>query len=221
MNHLSYHRPGNESFTFADIPLDKCTHYIYAFVDFERVFKTQPNTPLLTRIVQGTKPNGLKKFGELKKKGSKSSFLMSVGGWTDKNGIEFSKNVASKENRKNLAKNLVRNLKKYKLTGVDLAWMWPDQKDKVNFVDFLKELKSAFEEEGKQYEISVTVPIIPSKLMGFEISEVCKNVDLVNVMTYDLSGFWSGEGTNRRNSFRVKTQTREVYDVVKVLVKFY
>ncbi len=65
-------------------------------------------------------------------------------------------------------------------------------KDKEGFSNLLKSLRSAFDSAGG-YELAVSVAGYPSVLaLAYDLQEVGKAADIVNVMTYDYHGFWDG-----------------------------
>jgi chitinase len=61
--------------------------------------------------------------------------------------------------------------------------------DTANFVQFMKELRSAFETLG----VTATLPSSYWYLQGFDVKNLQDSVDWFNVMTYDIHGTWDGE----------------------------
>jgi chitinase len=81
----------------------------------------------------------------------------------------------------------------YGFDGVDINWEYPVDLDRggkpedyANFVTWMKYLKSALGDKG----LSVTLPLSYWYLQHFDIKELEKSVDWLNMMLYDLYGTW-------------------------------
>lgn len=62
--------------------------------------------------------------------------------------------------------------------------------DYANYVSFLANLRSALGSGGHKYGLTITIPSSYWYMQNFDIVAIEKNIDWLNVMTYDLHGTW-------------------------------
>ena len=75
-------------------------------------------------------------------------------------------------------------MNQYAFDGLDMDWEYPGvvwsggrPEDKVNFVSFMSELRSAFNGQGKGWEISMAVTVIPQSIQdGYDVVQLCQYV---------------------------------------------
>ncbi|KAM5350611.1 hypothetical protein ACJ41O_007116 [Fusarium nematophilum] len=165
------------------------SHVILAFMrsDFFNVDKTSDEYPLFTTVsdVRSQFPDGTK-------------VMVAIGGWGDTKGFE----VAARDEslRKRWARQVAAMVDATGADGVDLDWEYPggnrdDYKLIPNsereweieaFVSLVQETRKAL---GPDRLLSAAVPGKDIDLMAFTrntIPRIMKEVDFLNIMTYDL-----------------------------------
>lgn len=110
--------------------------------------------------------------------------------------------VHTKAQRTTFVKSVVEFLKKHKLDGVSLDWMYPGIRpkntpatDKFCFTKLLKEFalnfKTELEKSGKRYSLSAYVGATKNKInAGYQIDKMAMYLDRVDVMAHSLWGPW-------------------------------
>ena len=128
---------------------------------------------------------------------------LSVGGW----GAEgFSKASSNQKNRDIFVESTIKLLKELDLNGVDIDWEFPvgpdwgqsiksSPKDKENYIFLLKDLREAFDKEGKlcgkYFTVSTAVPSAEWFLKKNDVKAASEICDYINLMCYDYYGDWS------------------------------
>ncbi|XP_053383141.1 uncharacterized protein LOC123564551 [Mercenaria mercenaria] len=109
--------------------------------------------------------------------------------------------VATKASRKQFINSTLHFLRKRNFDGLDMDWEYPARRggkpeDKANLVLLLGELKQAFEQESyhtgrPRLLLTAAVPAGKSNIdAGYDIPNVARSLDFINIMTYDLHGSW-------------------------------
>ncbi|KAF4454025.1 hypothetical protein F53441_3409 [Fusarium austroafricanum] len=176
--------------TFQDV-----SHVIIAFMrsEFFNVDKEPDEYPLFTSVpdVRSRVPDGVK-------------VMVAIGGWGDTQGFEEA--AKSEASRKRWARQVAAMVAATGADGIDIDWEYPggnrdDYKEIPNskraweieaFVSLIQELRAAL---GPDTLLSAAVPGKEVDLMAFTsitVPKIMKEVDFLNVMTYDLM--------NRRNT---------------------
>lgn len=153
------------------------THLNYAFGTVNETFNG----------VNVQNPDRLRMIAGLKQQKPTLKVLLSIGGWT---AGRFSEMAATKETRAAFAKDCKRIVDEFGLDGIDMDWEYPSSSeagissspdDIDNFTLLMKELRQVL---GKDKLLTIAT-ICTAKFIDFK--NVLPYLDLVNVMSYDMS----------------------------------
>nr|XP_022324484.1 LOW QUALITY PROTEIN: chitinase-3-like protein 2 [Crassostrea virginica] len=165
-----------------------CTHLIYAFkLRIERAYPTEDD-----RLLPGS---GLMfDFTDLKKKNPKLKTILSIG---VKSSDAFKVIMGSDKNIKSFAENIHIYINDRNFDGIDINWEYRGSIYKTEFVYFLKELRSVFAAKARDTRSEqklITIATAAGKHFiesSYDMPEIIKYVDFINVMAYDYFGPWS------------------------------
>ncbi|XP_053957941.1 chitinase-3-like protein 1 [Anastrepha ludens] len=170
-----------------------CTHLMYSFFGIEESGDLRIIDPYLDLEDNGGRGN-IRKFNALKLQNPTLKTLAAVGGWN-----EGSKNFSIVANdparRQRFLRSVVQFIQRHGFDGLDLDWEYPNQRhnltfdDKTNYVTLLRELREGL--DPFQYLLTAAVgSSADSASRSYDIPEVSKYLDIINVMAYDLHGPW-------------------------------
>ncbi|XP_013106880.1 chitinase-3-like protein 1 [Stomoxys calcitrans] len=177
----------------SDIDPFLCTHLMYAFFGIEDNGDLRIIDPYLD-LEDNFGRGNIRKFNALKLQNPTLKTLAAVGGWNE-GSKKFSIVAADPAKRERFVKTVVQFLQKHSFDGLDLDWEYPNQRhnlqndDRNNFLQLIKELKEGLEPFG--YILTAAVGSVEfSANLSYDIPEMMKYLDFVNVMAYDLHGPW-------------------------------
>jgi len=201
----AFYRPGLGKFDVPDIDPTLCTHGFYGFADIdENTYEIRVWDPWYDLGPQDCGAgecnyDSYRRFVGLKSRNPNFVPMISVGGWTA-GSDEFSHMAADPAYRKVFIDSVLAFLPKYGFEGLDFDWEYPGARegsdpdhDKENFAILVKELAEALHPAG--YLLTAALSPGYEKIpLSYDLPELYKWFDFVNIMTYDYHGYWGNEG---------------------------
>ncbi|TSA24011.1 hypothetical protein D4R75_02275 [bacterium] len=191
--------------TPAKIPFEKLTMINYAF------FYPLPDGRIVGRdtvgdeiLLKGERDPGTGKYRQgtalvdlAHRHGVK--VLLSIGGWEDSSN--FPDVAASETKRQQFAHSCIDRIREYGFDGIDIDWEYPGYaehkgtpQDKGNLnllLQITRDSLTAYgNRTGTKLLLTAALPAGASILSNFDMGKVTDLLDMLNVMTYDLSGTW-------------------------------
>ncbi|XP_025089836.1 acidic mammalian chitinase-like [Pomacea canaliculata] len=191
VNGWAQYRPLPATFVPGQVDPFLCTHIVFA--------SAQINGSRLQPAVK----EDLRRFKDiqrLKINNPQLKTMLSVGGW-DMGSLPFSILVNDSSSIREFAETTTKFLREHGFDGLDVDWRFPTQRggqrqDGARFTLLLKDIRVEFERESVESgktRLMLSVVVGSSKSVvdyGYEILEVTKMADFLNVLSVDLVGTW-------------------------------
>ncbi|XP_053406596.1 probable chitinase 10 [Mercenaria mercenaria] len=190
----SQYRPGTGKFLPSDIDPFLCTHLIYSFAKLD--YKSE-----LT-FFEWNDDKLYAQFNGLKSKNPNLKTLLATGGWNAGSKV-YSDMVTDVTLREKFARTSVQFVRKWGFDGLDMDWEYPALRggrpeDKQNFIELLKDLEKEIDKDQSQNpgksRLLLTAAVAAGKSnvdAAYNIPEMAKYLDFINLMSYDLNGAWN------------------------------
>lgn len=198
------------------VDVKKLTHIIFSFCHLKGNTLQVDNSRDATTITN---------LVALKKKNPELKVLLSLGGW---GGCASCSDVFSTaQGRKEFSQSVLQLNQFFKSDGIDLDWEYPavegypghayKPEDRQNFTELIRELRKTL---GNQYEISFAAGGF-QKFLDEAVSwkDVMKDVDRINLMTYDLVNGYSTITGHHTALYSSSDQKESTDNAVKYLIK--
>jgi len=185
----TYYRTGDGKYLVEDIDPSLCTHLVYAFSVLD------PATHLITVHDSWLDIDlaNINKFINIKRHHPHVKLLLALGGWNDSRLAKYSELLSDSGKRKAFVKHAVSFINDWGFDGLDLDYEYPGHDgaatDKEGFTALVQELREAFNHFG--WELTAAVSAGKSTIdNGYDVAEVCRHLDAVHLMCYDMHGSW-------------------------------
>ena len=174
-----------------DIDVSLCTHFIYAFVILDPWTYEMKIHDQLLDINLGN----INKFVGLRGTNPNVKLLVALGGWNDSRSNKYSIMLADPTKRAAFVNQAVDFLNYYGFDGLDLDYEYPGYdgvaSDKAGFTALVQELRAAFDQEVKGWELTAAVSVSKSVIdEGYDVPELAASLDAIHLMSYDMHGSW-------------------------------
>ncbi|XP_058838290.1 chitinase-3-like protein 1 [Topomyia yanbarensis] len=209
------YRTGNGKFDVENINPHLCTHIIYTFVGID----SSTNTVKILDTWNDINLQGYKRFIALKQTNPNVKLLLAVGGWNE-GSASYSAMASSSVSRTGFIQSVVSLLKTYGFDGFDIDWEYPTLRggstdDRVNYITLLSEMKTRFNSEGLLLSIAVAATKDYHR-SAYNVPEINKYVDFVNLMAYDLHAYWDAQTGHNAPLYAATWETDSVTSMYNV-----
>jgi len=194
------YRPAGVKYFPEDIDVSLCTHVMYAFAKISNGVLTpfewnDLSEPWMKGMYERTMA--------LKKKNANLKISISVGGWNHASK-GFKDVVASDANMKKFIDHSIKWMRKNGFDGLDMDWEYPGvggdrgskPEHKHAFTVLIQKLRAAFDAEAaatgnERLLLTAAVGCGKSTIdAAYEVAALAKEMDFIDLMTYDLHGAW-------------------------------
>ncbi|MEW5717680.1 MAG: glycoside hydrolase family 18 protein [Chloroflexota bacterium] len=169
----------SRGYRVADIPADKLTHLNYAFAS------VSPQGECVSGDANADARN-FPELQKLKRRFPRLKILISIGGAGAQNFANAAKNADA---RQKFARSCLALMKQNSFDGIDVDWEFPKNADeKQNYAALLAELRAQLDTRDL---LTIAAPAGPDQYTGVAWDQIARDLDWINLMTYDFAGPWS------------------------------
>ncbi|CAN8021194.1 unnamed protein product [Ixodes persulcatus] len=179
-------RPSPANYDIGDVPGQLCSHVNLVYIELdEQTWKVKQDSTV-----------NFTSFNQIKRKFPRLKTFLSIGGWSNQTKV-ISTMALGNESRRLFVDGIAETLRQLNFDGLDLFWLFPGhaerggrRSDKANLIQLLKKLRRVFRKQGLL--LTIAVPLNKYVLdRGYNIPEIVRYVDWMNVVGYDLRGIWN------------------------------
>nr|XP_015286791.1 PREDICTED: chitinase-3-like protein 2 isoform X2 [Macaca fascicularis] len=163
-----------------------CSHLIYSFASIEnnKVIIKDKNEVMLYQTINS-----------LKTKNPKLKILLSIGGYLF-GSKGFHPMVDSSTSRLEFVNSVILFLRNHNFDGLDVSWIYPDQKENTHFTLLIHELAEAFQKDftkSTKERLLLTAGVSAGRQMidnSYQVEKLAKDLDFINLLSFDFHGSW-------------------------------
>lgn len=179
-------RPNPANYDIGDVPGQLCSHVNLIYIELdEQTWKVKEDSTV-----------NFTSFNQIKRKFPRVKTFLSIGGWSNQTKV-ISTMALGNESRRLFVDGIAETLRQLNFDGLDIFWLYPGhaerggrRSDKANLIQLLKKLRRVFRKRG----LLLTIAVSLNKYIldrGYNIPEIVRYVDWMNVVGYDLRGIWN------------------------------
>ncbi|ETS76426.1 hypothetical protein PFICI_11813 [Pestalotiopsis fici W106-1] len=154
---------------------------------------------------------------------------ISLGGWTYSDNDTDTQAVwgdlaSTPIKRQKFISQLANFMLHFGFDGVDLDWEYPGAPDRGgkdrdvdNFVALVKDIRTYWDAQSMGWGLTFTAPTSYWYMRWFDIENLVKHVDWINLMTYDLHGSWDSPEDQIGSYVYAHTNLSEIQDALNLL----
>lgn len=209
--YLYYNMYGTDfpEYLASEIPVQFLTHLIYAYIDINENGQCASTDEWADTgfPYPGDSENERLRgnFKQLQildqRQQAELTLMMSIGGW--ENSPQFPAVTADARARERFVTSCITFMQRYGFEGIDLHWRYPvsggqfdgSAADTENYNLLLEEFRIQLDEAGiedeRTYELSISMPATPDLYENFDLPEIIRSVDFINLHSYGYGGPWS------------------------------
>ncbi|XP_057593661.1 chitinase-3-like protein 2 isoform X1 [Hippopotamus amphibius kiboko] len=135
----------------------------------------------------------------------KLKILLCIGGYLF-GSKGFHPMVDSSTSRLEFINSVILFLRNHNFDGLDISWIYPDVKDNTRFTVLIRELAKAFQQDfvkSTKERLLLTAAVSAGRQIidnSYQIKKLAKELDFINLMSFDFHGSWEKPLVTGHNS---------------------